>query len=33
MMCAGWDGSQGVNPGFPNDGNWNVKWEGLKPLP
>lgn len=33
MMCAGWDGSTTANIGFPNDGNWNVKWEGLKPLP
>ncbi len=33
MMCAGWDGSIHPNPGFPQDGNWNVKWEGLKPLP
>lgn len=33
MMCAGWDGSKGVNPGFPKDGQWNVRWEGLKPLP
>ena len=33
MMCAGWDGSQGTNPGFPNDGTWNVKWEGLSPMP
>lgn len=32
MMCAGWDGSIHPNPGFPQDGNWNVKWEGLKPL-
>ena len=31
MMCAGWDGcSLGHNPGFPNDGTWNVRWEGLK---
>ena len=30
---AGWDGSEGVNPGFPKDGKWNVRWEGLKPLP
>ena len=28
MMCAGWDGSEGVNPGFPKDGTWNVRWEG-----
>ena len=33
MMCAGWDGCTMPNPGFPDDGNWNVKWEGLKPLP
>lgn len=33
MMCAGWDGSTNPNSGFPQDGNWNVKWEGLKPLP
>ena len=32
MMCAGWDGSIHPNPGFPQDGKWNVKWEGLKPL-
>ena len=32
MMCAGWDGSEDVNPGFPKDGKWNVRWEGLKPL-
>ena len=30
MMCAGWDGCQEVlNPGFPKDGRWNVRWEGL----
>lgn len=33
MMCAGWDHSEGKNPGFPKDGKWNVRWEGLKPLP
>ncbi len=33
MMCAGWDGSAGKNPGFPKNGKWKVKWEGLKPLP
>lgn len=33
MMCAGWDGCNIVNPGFPKDGNWNVKWEGLSPMP
>ncbi len=31
MMCAGWDGAPDVNnPGFPQDGKWNVRWEGLK---
>ena len=30
MMCAGWDGcQQPLNPGFPQDGTWNVRWEGL----
>lgn len=33
MMCAGWDGCTTPNPGFPKDGNWEVKWEGLRPLP
>ena len=29
-MCAGWDGCTTVlNPGFPQDGTWNVRWEGL----
>lgn len=31
MMCAGWDGCpQSFNPGFPQDGTWNVRWENLK---
>ena len=31
MMCEGWDGAPGVlNPGFPQDGTWNVRWEGLR---
>ena len=30
MMCAGWDGcDMPNNPGFPQDGTWNVRWEGL----
>jgi hypothetical protein len=33
MMCAGWDGANGDNPGFPKDGKWDVRWEGLKPMP
>ncbi len=31
MMCAGWDGcTTPNNPGFPQDGKWNVRWEGLQ---
>lgn len=33
MMCAGWDGSTGNAPGFPKDGTWKVKWEGLQRMP
>lgn len=33
LMCAGWDGCEIENPGFPKDGTWNVRWEGLHPLP
>jgi hypothetical protein len=33
MMCAGWDGCKVKNPGFPKDGKWDVRWEGLKILP
>lgn len=33
LMCAGYDGCTVANPGFPKDGTWDVRWEGLKPLP
>ena len=35
MMAAGWDGAPAGQhaPGFPNDGSWTVRWEGLKPAP
>lgn len=33
MMCAGWDGCEVDNPGFPKDGTWDVRWEGLKSMP
>ncbi len=33
LMCAGWEGCQEKNPGFPKDDKWNVEWEGLMPLP
>ena len=30
MMCAGWDGCTiPNNPGLPQDGTWNIRWEGL----
>ncbi|MCG2614236.1 hypothetical protein LZZ85_08080 [Terrimonas sp. NA20] len=33
LMCAGFDGSRIKDPGIPKDGKWNVKWEGLQPMP
>ena len=34
LMAAGWDGAPKVDaPGFPQDGRWRVKWEGLQPMP
>lgn len=34
MMAAGWDGCPSNSaPGFPADGSWAVKWEGLKKAP
>jgi len=34
MMCAGWDGYTGPDaPGFPKNGKWKVKWEGLAKMP
>jgi hypothetical protein len=32
MMCAGYDNNKTDNPGFPKDGTWKVKWEGLEPM-
>ena len=33
MMCAGWDGCQEpLNPGFPKNGQWDVRWEGLQKM-
>jgi hypothetical protein len=30
LMAAGWDGAPKHNaPGFPGDGQWTVRWEGL----
>ncbi|MCB0562959.1 MAG: hypothetical protein KDD01_01135 [Phaeodactylibacter sp.] len=34
MMAAGWDnGPQTANPGFPDNGRWKVRWEGLERMP
>jgi hypothetical protein len=34
MMAAGWDDCPDKRaPGFPDDGSWDVKWEGLKMSP
>ncbi|HVM47560.1 MAG TPA: hypothetical protein VMU04_06000, partial [Candidatus Acidoferrum sp.] len=34
MMAAGWDGAPQRNaPGFPDNGQWTVRWEGLQPAP
>ncbi len=34
MMAGGWDGAPAGNaPGFPADGTWTVRSEGLRPLP
>ena len=34
MMAAGWDGAPDMPaPGFPKDGRWTVRWEGLRPMP
>jgi protein-glucosylgalactosylhydroxylysine glucosidase len=31
LMAAGWDGAPDGNaPGFPHDGRWVVRWEGLR---
>jgi hypothetical protein len=33
LMAGGWDGETGNAPGFPKDGRWQVRSEGLQPLP
>jgi len=34
LMIGGWDGAPKINaPGFPQDGKWVVRSEGLNPLP
>lgn len=34
LMIAGWEGAPKVNaPGFPQDGTWTARAEGLNPMP
>jgi hypothetical protein len=33
LMAAGWGGESSAQPGFPKDGSWVVRSEGLRPLP
>ncbi len=34
LMAAGWDGDEDIYaPGFPNDGSWTIKFEGLNKVP
>jgi len=33
MMVAGYDGAKEPMPGIPKNGQWKVKWEGLKKMP
>jgi hypothetical protein len=34
MMAAGWDGCPDIPaPGFPRGQGWNIRFEGLHPLP
>lgn len=32
LMCTGADADKAINIGFPKDGRWKVKWEGLKKM-
>lgn len=33
MMAAGWDDTREMNPGFPTNGKWDVRWENLEKMP
>jgi hypothetical protein len=33
LMAAGWDGNTNAAPGFPQDGKWKIRSEGLHSLP
>lgn len=32
-MAAGWDDAPRPTPGFPADGTWHIRWEGLNRMP
>ena len=32
MMCTGVEGKQIESPGFPKNGAWKVRWEGLNKI-
>jgi hypothetical protein len=32
MMTAGWKGCKESLPGFPKDGTWRIRYEGLSPM-
>ena len=33
LMTAGWEGNSTPNPGFPDDGTWKIKWDGIQKMP
>lgn len=33
LIAGGWDGNTNAAPGFPRDGKWRVRVEGLRGLP
>ncbi len=33
LMCAGYDGCETINPGFPTNGTWKIRWENLSRMP
>lgn len=33
LMTAGWDGNTEKNPGFPKNGKWKIRWEGMQLMP
>ncbi|MFL6302322.1 MAG: hypothetical protein ACJ72H_02175, partial [Candidatus Sulfotelmatobacter sp.] len=33
LVAAGWDGASGKAPGFPQNGQWDVPYEGIHRAP